>query len=428
MFDPMFVPPRHHAGLFWFARTFVPRLGRLFGNVHGVTVAPEDLERLRALREHRAILSPNHPTETDPIVMFWLSGLVGERFNFLSTRETLEGPRGWCLNRIGAYSVIRGYPDRESIRATRRLLAEEDRKVVIFPEGLVYEHNDRLLQFQSGVPQMGFWALDDLEKAGKAPRLPVVPLAIRYRCCAPPEPAIERGLSAVEEKLRVERKGTPYERIVRLGSHVVAILEREEELKPDESLDLTTRITRVRQQVLQRVARSVGATLDERQTPGEQLHMLYNEVKEWIGPTPEEPTAYELQRYRQRATAGAALFNELARLNNTVAVTGDYIASEPTAERFLEVLGRLQKEVLGQVRHEAPLAAVVRAAPPIWLDERLVEYRQNKRQTVADVTRQMQDAIRMMLQESAHLSTPLGPEAGVAAQGEPAELPTRQNP
>lgn len=417
MFDPMFVPPRHHPGLFWFARTFVPTLGRLFGNVHALSVDSEDLDRLRALRGHRAILSPNHPTETDPITVFWLSRLLDERFTYLSTRETLDGPRGWCLNRIGAYSVIRGYPDRESIRYTRRLLAEEDRKVVIFPEGLVYEHNDRLLQFQSGVPQLGFWALEDLEKAGKEPRLPVVPLAIKYRCCAPPEPAIERGLRALEAKLRLEPKGTPYERIRRIGSHVVALVEREEELKPDESLDLTARISRVRQQVLQRVARTVGVTLDERQTPGEQLHLLYNEVKEWVGPAPENPTPYEAQRYQQRAAAGAALFNELIRLNNTVAVTGDYIATEPTAERFLEVLGRLQKEVLGKIPHQAPLAAVVRVAPPIWLDERLPEYRQNKRQTVADVTRQMQETIRGLLRESAHLATPLGPTAGVRGQG-----------
>lgn len=413
MFDPMFVPPRHHAGLFWFARTFVPVLGRFFGNAHALTVAPDDLARLQALTGHRAILSPNHPTETDPIVVFWLSGLLDERFNFLTTRETLVGPRGWGLNHIGAYSVIRGYADRESIRCTRRLLAEDDRKVVIFPEGLVYEHNDRLLQFQSGVPQLGFWALDDLEKAGKTPRVPIVPLAIRYRCCAPPEPYIERGLRALEAKLRLERQGTPYERLRRMGSHVVALLEREEELKPDEALDLTTRIIRVRQQVLKRVARSVDATLDERQTPGDQLHLLYNEVKEWIGPTPEEPTAYELQRYQQRAAAGIALYNELARLNNTVAVTGDYIASEPTAERFLEVLGRLQKEVLGRVVHQAPLAAVVKVAPPIWLDERLPAYRENKRQTVAAVTRELQETIHKMLRESAHLSTPLGPEMGV---------------
>lgn len=413
MFDPMFVPPRHHAGLFWFARTFVPTLGRLFGNIHALTVAPEDLERLRALRGHRALLSPNHPTETDPITVFWLSRLLDERFTYLTTRESLEGPRGWCLNRIGAYSVIRGYPDRESIRYTRRLLAEEDRKVVIFPEGLVYEHNDRLLPFQSGVPQLGFWALEDLEKAGKEPRLPIAPLAIRYRCCAPPEPAIERGLQALEARLRLQPKGTPYERIRRIGSQVVAQLEREEELKPDETLDLTTRIARIRERVLQRVARTVGTALDERQTPGDQLHLLYNEVKEWVGTPPESPTPYEAERYRQRAAIGASLFQELIRLNNTVAVTGDYIAGEPTAERFLEVLGRLQKEVLGKIPHQAPLGAVVRVAPPIWLNERLAEYRQNKRQTVAEVTRQMQETIRGMLRESAHLATPLGPEMGV---------------
>ena len=101
MFDPMFVPPRHHPGLVWFANTFVPHLGRLFGNVHGLTVDPESLGRLRSLRG-RAILCPNHPTETDPIVVYWLGREAGRQFNYLTTRESLEDLRGKLLNRIGA--------------------------------------------------------------------------------------------------------------------------------------------------------------------------------------------------------------------------------------------------------------------------------------------------------------------------------------
>lgn len=408
MFDPMFVPPRHHPGLFWFANTFVPQLGRLFGNVHGLSADPETVERVRGLRG-RALICPNHPTETDPIVVFWLARVAGQRFHFLATRETLEGPRGFLLNRIGVYSVIRGFPDRESIRCTRRLLAEEDRRVVIFPEGLVYEHNDKLLEFQNGVAQMGFWALDDLHKAGKPPALPVLPLAIRYRCKVDPRPYIERGLAAIEKKLGLEKpaKAGIYERLVRAGSEVLTDLERAEGIKAGPDQPLGDRISAVRRRVLERVAQAAGAELDDREPPGEQLHRITNELRAWVGVLPDEHTDYEERLYRQRAATAAPLFAELARLHNFVALSGDYVASEPTAERFLEVLGRMQKEVLGKVPHCAPLRAVVKAGDPIRLDERYAEYRERKREVVAQVTDQLEDAIRGMLHDLRHEATPL---------------------
>lgn len=409
MFDPMFVPPRHHPGLFWFANTFVPHLGRLFGNVHGLTVEAESLEKIRALRGQRAILCPNHPTETDPIVVFWLAKKAGETFNFLATRETLDGFRGKLLNHIGTYSVIRGYPDRESLRMTRKLLAEENRKVVIFPEGLVYEHNARLLDFQSGVAQIGFWALDDLQKAGKEPSLPILPVAIRYRCCGDPTPFIERGIAALEQKLTLPPlpNGTPYTRLLRIGGHVLEDIERAEGIEPDPALDLSTRIAHARRQVLERVAKAAGTRLDERQPPGEQLHQLTNDLRAWVGVLPDEHTEYEERLYRQRAETAAPLFAELLRLHNFVAFTGDYIASEPTAERFLEVLGRLQTEVLGKVRHVAPLRAIVRVAEPVRLEHHYAEYRKNKREVVANVTRTVEATVRDMLRNLAREATPL---------------------
>lgn len=409
MFDPMFVPPRHHPGLFWFARTFVPQLGRLFGNVHGLTVAPDCLERLDTLRESRALICPNHPTETDPIVVFWLARQARQRYHFLATRETLEGPRGKLLNHVGVYSVIRGYPDRESIRYTRKLLAEEDRKVVIFPEGLVYEHNDRLLEFQNGVAQMGFWAMDDLEKAGREPALPIVPLAIRYRCCAAPLPYIRRALDTLEAELRLETtpKAGLYQRLLRVGGAVLENIERAEEIKPDPALDLTTRIQTVRRAILERVAQAAGTEVDERQPPGEQLHQLTNELRGWVGVLPDDFTEYEERLHRQRAAVAAPLFAELLRLHNFVALTGDYIATEPTAERFLEVLGRLQKEVLGKVAHTAPLRAIVMVGEPVRLEERRDEYRARKREVVAEVTDTIEETVRGMLQALSAEATPL---------------------
>ena len=73
----------------------------------------------------------------------------------------------------------------------------------------------------------------------------------------------------------------------------------------------------------------------------------------------------------------------------------------------LDVLGRLEKEAFGQVRTRVPREAVVRVASPIRLEERYDMYRQNKRQVVADVTGEMEDAIRGMLQELSRESTPI---------------------
>jgi hypothetical protein len=292
---------------------------------------------------------------------------------------------------------------------TRKLLAEMDRQVVIFPEGLVYEHNDKLLEFQSGVIQIGFWALEDVVKAGKEPALPVVPVAIRYRCKVDPQPYIERGLGALETELKLARepKAGAVERLVRIGGVVLEAIERAEGVKPAAEEDLNGRITAVRRSILERVAEAVGAEIPENQAPGEQLHHLTNELRAWVGVLPDEHTEYEERLHRQRAEVAAPLFSELMRLHNFVAICGEYLAVEPTAERLLEVLGRLQKEVLGKVRHAAPLRAIVQVAPPIHLEEHLEAYREDKREVVAQITDALEETVREMLRGSRHESTPL---------------------
>jgi hypothetical protein len=335
--------------------------------------------------------------------------MLREQFNYVATRETLDGLRGRLLNHVGVYSVIRGFPDRESLRMSRRLLAEMDRKLVIFPEGQVYEHNDTLIAFHTGVAQIGFWALDDLEKAGREPTLPILPIAIKYRCCAPPGPPIARALADLERTLGLPAGSgmTAYDRLTRAGLRVLANVEREEGMKPDESAGLTDRIAAVRRKTLDRVARAAGAGLNDQAPPADQLHTLFNQLKAWVGVLDEEHSEYDERRYRHRLQVAAPLFQELLRLQNFIVISGDYVSQEPSAERFLEVLVCLQNEVFGKVRHRARLKAIVRIAEPIRLEERYADYRKNKREVVAEVTREMQATIWSMLQEMSREATPM---------------------
>ncbi len=412
MYTPMFIPPRRNGLLMQIANVGLPALVQLLANIREVHVHPAEFAHLEELKERRALLSPNHPTGNDPYVLFWLSRMLGRPFYYLAAREVLDGPRGWVMNHLGTYSVIRGVPDRESLRYTRKLLAEQDSQVVIFPEGEIYEHNDTLLAFQSGVAQIGFWALEDLERGGKEPAMPIVPVAVKYLCIDHPRLAIENSLRDLERTLDLEpsAKLTSYQRLRRIGDRVLTSLERREELKPRPGEDLAERIPQVRQKVVDRVARAIGTEVDRGLPPADQLHRLFHDLKRWVGGLEGDPSEYDERLYRRRVETAAPLFHDLERLQNFIAVTGDYVAAQATAERFLDVLGRLEREVCGEVRHRVPRVARVRIAPPIRLEHRLEEYRRNKRQVVTDVTREMEVTIRTMLQELTAESTPIALE------------------
>ncbi len=409
MYKPMFVPPRDNALIRGVANALLPSFSQSIGNIRDVRIAPESLEIAREAASNRVIFSPNHPTGNDPIVMIWISKLLGQPFNYLAAREVFVGVKGWFLNQLGAYSVIRGVPDRESLRATRKLLAEQDRRLVIFPEGEIYEYNDTLLVFQSGVAQIGFWTLDDLEKRGKKPELPIVPVAIKYRCSDVPRLAIEKSLDALESALDLDgsAKMRMYPRLLRVGDKVLTSLERQEGLKPQPDGELNPRITAVRQKVMERVAHAIGTEIQAGQSPADQLHHLYFDLKSWVGLLPPDHSDYDERLYEQRMDIAEPLFKDLTRLQNFIAVTGDYVAAEATAERFLDVLGRLEKEVLGVIRHNVPREALVKIAPPIRLEEHYQAYQTKKREAVANVTRSMEETIRAMLRELSQESTPI---------------------
>jgi hypothetical protein len=86
-------------------------------------------------------------------------------------------------------------------------------------------------------------------------------------------------------------------------------------------------------------------------------------------------------------------------------VTAGYVAEQMTGERFLDVLGRLEREVLGKVRHGVPREAVVRLAPPVDLGIHYEEYRQSRRKVVVDVTAQVEGSVRKLLAELSQIGT-----------------------
>ena len=183
-----------------------------------VTIDNREWKRIEALKDRPFILSANHPTRTEPVLAGYISYKMKRPFNYISSRELFVGTMGWLLQHVGCYSITQGAADRESIAMTRKLLSALDRKIVIFPEGEVYGHNDITLPFHSGVVQIGFWALADMAKLGKEPRLPVVPVAIKYRFITDATAEIAGRLSRLERAVGLQpERHTWYERLFRIG-------------------------------------------------------------------------------------------------------------------------------------------------------------------------------------------------------------------
>jgi hypothetical protein len=253
-----------------------------------------------------------------------------------------------------------------------------------------------------------------MTKAKKEPALPLVPVAFKYRCSDAPRPAIENALHGLEQTLHLpgaSSKTTAYQRLRRIGDVMMAAVEGDFGIKPDPERPLTERVQSFRKVFLERCARVIGTDLNPDECPAEQLHHLFVELREWVGELPEDANDYDRRRYERRLEQAAPLFGELQRFQNFIAVTGDYVAQNPTAERFLEVLGRLEKEVYGELRHTAiPRDAVVKIAAPIRLEERYETYRGNKRETVKQVTMELEGQIRGMLQELSAAGTPISLE------------------
>jgi 1-acyl-sn-glycerol-3-phosphate acyltransferase len=404
-----FRPPLDNPLIIRAAQLAAPWAVRLWRQVVAIDIPEEDLKRLRALRDQRFLLCSNHPTLGDPLVIIELSRRLGMRFNGMAARELFIGPVGWLFQRMGAYSVRRGATDREAIRMTRRLLAEEDRKVVMFPEGVTYEHNDLLLPFQSGMIQIGFWVLEDLEKQGKEVCLPVVPVVIKYLLIGDARPAIAGRLAALEQALGLPEppEGNLYQRLRVVGEQVLARLEREFGLSPSPDNSLADRIAAAKEYVLSHVAQELDAHPPPGAAPPERMHFLDNAMAAYLSEYSQSDVEYERRLHQRRVEIAEPLAADLRRFHNLLAVSDGYVAAGMTQERFLEVLARLEIEVLGRQERRPPRRALLHVGEVLDLEAFFPEYRQNKRAAVTAATADLQRRIQELLQPLSEMGMPL---------------------
>lgn len=406
-----FRPPRLHPPTLRLFQRLLPGLLRRVCGVVSVDIPAEDTRRLRALAGERLLLAPNHPTNDDPALLFALAQAAGMPFHYLCCREAFDhlyGLWGWLIQRLGAYSVVRGTTDRDSFRTTRALLSAPAGKVVIFPEGEMHSQNDTLLPFHMGVVQLAFWALEDLRKAGDpAASVSLLPVGLRYFFTEDMTAAIDGSLDRLrwallphDRKYRLKAYDDQYEFLRDMGIKMLEVLEAEYGLKTKSAggeADLTPRLHALKSLLLDRAAGLIGVPLPSDATLPERMRLLINAV---YAATHDEATPrspYQARVHRQQAARVAPLLQDLNRVANWIAVQDNYVRARPTPERMADTLRRLEIEAFGKSSLHGPRRALVRVGEPISLAPCYDAYRADKRATVARVTHELEAAVQGLL-------------------------------
>lgn len=348
----------------------------------GLVVSDDDVAKLRAIDEARVVYVCNHPTLEDGMVLFSLTAYVGQLWHYIVARESFLGLQGKFLQWMGCYSIRRGLGDRASIAQTLNLLKEPQARVVIFPEGGCSYQNDTVMPFRSGAIQMPLQVMAQLAKKDPHADLYVVPISLKYRYTQPMEPVIEQTLQGLEKALGIELTDAEnfYQRLLAIAAKVITRIEAEYGLTSAPELDWNQRIDKLRHHVITQCE--------------QQLNLQANGA-------PIRERVYRIQALLEAdelktVAEDDALYWTTVRLLNFDAIYDGYVAANPTPERFLDTLMRLEREVY-QVEHIRPKAhrqAIFRIGEPINLKEYVADYRQDKVGTVDRLTEQLRQIVQ----------------------------------
>jgi len=356
---------------------------------------------------------------------------------------------GWLYSNLGGTPIVRGKIDRVGLRSARDLFVNSQFPIAAAPEGATNGHNEIVSPLEPGIAQMGFWCVEDLLKAGRTEKVLIVPLGIQYRYFEPPWQPLEKLLTQLEidcglppgDRTDIANLETTnpdsenqnhkfqYRRLIRLGSHLLAVMEEfysrfyHKNLPPQTSILTSLSLP-------EKTANDSGNELMMARLKG-LLDVALQVAEEYFNLKPKGSVIDRCRRleqagwdyiYREDIKNIAALSplerglaDRLAEEANLrmwhmrlvesfVSVTGRYVEEKLTAERLAETT-LLLWDVLARIKGGNPFGrpklgkqqVQITVGEPISVSDRWEGYQTSRRLAVAELTQDLQSALEAMI-------------------------------
>ncbi|MGP1373824.1 MAG: 1-acyl-sn-glycerol-3-phosphate acyltransferase [Almyronema sp.] len=340
---------------------------------------------------------------------------------------------GWLLSRLGGVPIHRGRrPDWTGLRAARQLMVNGQFPLVVAPEGATNGHSEQLGPLEPGVAQLGFWCVEDLQKAHRPETVVIVPVGIRYRYEQANWQRLSQllsqlegdsGLSSPAPLSNTQASDRCYQRLLHLGEHLLTQLEQfYQRFYPrswatvklpaaTESLGLLAdRLDRLRE-----VALAVAEDYFNIRPRGNQVDRCRRlEEVGWTHIYREDiddlPTLSKLERGLADWMAEEASLRllHMRLVESVVAVTGRYVAEKPSFERMAEttllmfdVLARIRGDKLPKRPRLGDRWVQMTIGEPMSVSDRWPSYQagsRSARQAVAQLTDDLKIALEQTIQ------------------------------
>jgi len=301
---------------------------------------------------HGIMLAPNHCRPGDPFVIAALGHAVGRHVHIMASWHLFMQGRiqRILLPRAGVFSVYREGLDREALKCAIQIITEGRRPLVIFPEGVISRHNDRLNPLMEGTAMIARSAAKQRAAADPPGSVVVHPVGIRYHFEGDLTETIEPMLADIEKRLSWEpnRGMALIGRLARIGGALLALKEIEH-LGAVGAGDLTGRVRSLIDHLLN--------PIEDAWLKGRHEGDVVARVK--LLRTALLPDLVAGQLSEAERDERWKLLAKLYIAQQLAFYPEGYLDADPTPERILETVERFEEDTTDRVRAVSPLRAVV---------------------------------------------------------------------
>ena len=336
---------------------------------------------------------------------------------------------GWLISQLVGTPIRRGTLDRQGLRSIRELFVSGRFPIAAAPEGATNGHNEIISPLEPGIAQFGFWCWEDLQKAKISAEVALVPLGIKYHFVEAPWQSLEQLLSQLEVDSGLKDKPTAsmglvngvaltpeqekilYGRLYQLAEYLLSLMEKfyskfyqqtvaqENEALPSRLQALLNAALSVAEQAF---AIKPNGNISDRCRRVEQAgwdRIYRQDLSELDSLAPAVKGLADLV-----ASEAELRLWHMRLVENFVSVTGQYVAEQPTVERFADTILLLWKMIArlkGKSNLNPPFLgkkwAQLTVKSPLPISNYWDEYKSNRRQAVANLTQDLQTALEQAI-------------------------------
>ncbi|TYQ30087.1 1-acyl-sn-glycerol-3-phosphate acyltransferase [Pseudanabaena sp. UWO310] len=387
----------------------------------------------------RYMLAFRHPTTDDPFAMLYLLAYaVPEQAREMGIKLTTKPHSGfvydrgislwagdyinWLFPALGGISIFRGKLDRPALNLMRQQITNGESPLSMAPEGGTNGKSEAVAELEPGIAQIGFWATEDLVKAGRTEEMLIIPVGIQYEYAADAWGKIDQTIAMIEKECGISKpaitEDNRYQRLYDLGGYLVQWVSDyykafygnyfKSEATPNTD-DLASNLQDLADRILSVAEmnfgiKAKGTTVDRcRRLEQAGWDRIFRNDIENI------QNLSEVERgFADQLALEASYSNWHMRIaESIIGVTSNYVRQHPSPTRYVEVL-KLMWSVLKRITDRNPESIfkkdpnfgdrklIISVAPPLSVSERLEEY-QSSRVAAKECTRKLTEEIQNSL-------------------------------